>query len=144
MSSDKKMKREYKMITERRFKNAKKAFYNIPHIFCECENMEHWTIRDYVSEVAYQLKKYFDTSYSQADEYQDALSDLQDCKDQDIVNDKYWKRKYDEANFIIEEWNATVKAMRKFIKTYQKDAIQEKCYMRHCSPWDSKPFKKAE
>lgn len=124
------------MMTERRFKNAVNAFYNIPHIFSECENTDRRTIRDYVSEVAYQLTKRFDTSYSQAEEYQEALEDLRECKSKDIVNDRYWKRRYDEANVIVDEWTKTVQAMSRFIKTYRKDAMQEKCYMRHCSEWD--------
>lgn len=124
------------MMTERRFKNAVNAFYNIPYIFSECENMEHWTIRDYVSEVAYQYGKYCDVSYSQGEDYQTALEDLQDCRNEDIVNDRYWKRKYMEATFIVEESRKTMNAMIRFIKAYGKDAMQEECYMRHCSKWD--------
>lgn len=136
------MKGESVMITERRFKNAVKAFYNIPWIFSECEEMEKWTIRDYCSEVAYQLKKYYEAGYSQYEEYQDALETLQDCRNEDTINDRYWRMKYEEAINIVKESQSAMKSMIRFLKTYGKDAMQEKCYMRHCSEWDSEPFSK--
>ena len=70
-------------------------------VVVEVSSFQLEKIRDYCSEVAYQLKKYYEAGYSQYEDYQDALETLKDCRDEDIINDRYWKQKHEEATEIV-------------------------------------------
>ena len=130
------------MITERRMKNAVKAYNKIMYKLCldfltigtadveDPKSKEQWNLRDMVSECQYQLDMYSEYGTNQWE----SLHALDDC---DPNADDWERRYYDEHIDEVKTAKAEMKMLKDFIKKYEKDIIGMECHQGHCSMWDN-------
>ncbi len=88
------------------------------------ENTDDWTLRDMVSEAQYQLDVcYEDDNDNAAGRTVAGYMDLYSVSRED-------------AEEVHAEWLNKTRALRAFIRKYQKAALLEKCTQGHCSKFD--------
>ena len=121
---------------KRRLETASKEFRSIPFVFSECEDMDRWTLRDYVSEAQYQLDKHHSPYALPGLDYRKARETIAEAMEAD-PDDPYWRRKAEDAQSIIDDWKVGENGLRKFIKKYSEHVDGTKCFVHHCSKWDN-------
>ena len=112
-------------ISERRMKTAIKKYNDLMYRLCLDhltigtrdsefpEEQAKWNLRDMVSECQYQLDMYSEEGTAQWE----ALHGLDDERDVQAAKEE-------------------MKALQKFIKTYEKDILDMDVHEGHCSEWD--------
>lgn len=113
-------------MTEKEFKAAVKRYNGIVYDICRDEVAVHsdnketcnWTLRDMVSEMQYILDIYNDHDCVY---YEDAHAPLYEQG-----SDRPWYR----------QWISDKGKMERFIKRYEKAALELECYENHCSKYD--------
>ena len=133
------------MITERRFKNAVKAYNKLMYKLCidfltigtnsteDPETKSKWNLRDLVSECQYQLNMYYEEGTSQWE----ALHALDDWPM--TAEDLFDKSRFRTYMMHVDEVKvakAEIKALKGFINRYKNDVKGMECYEGHCSEWD--------